>query len=281
MNQVTRVRLTRYVAFSSGHRYWFSHLSREENQALFGNLASPFSHGHNYVLQVECSGFISPDHGMVVNIKTIDDIIKSSISHQFDMKSINDEIPYFADHAPTTENILSYIKDILIQVLPSEVRLEKLILNETPTLYAELVLQKNIMQLTRTYEFAAAHRLNAPGLDEAENVQLFGKCNHINGHGHNYVLEVTVQGMPDSKTGMITDVGAIDAIVSKLVLDRYDHRNLNLDVEELVGKNTTSEVVALEIFKQLNGKLPTELSRIRLYETARNMFEVCQADVIL
>ena len=130
------------------------------------------------------------------------------------------------------------------------------------------------LTITRKYEFAASHRLHSVHLSDAENQQIFGKCNWVNGHGHNYVLEVTVSGEKDDRTGMIVDLGALDLAVNNLVVDRYDHRNLNLDIEELHGLNPTSEAVATAIFQRLDGQVPGELVRVRLHETARNCFEV-------
>jgi 6-pyruvoyltetrahydropterin/6-carboxytetrahydropterin synthase len=269
------VRLTRRVTFSSGHRYWIPALSEGENRALFGQWANPFNHGHNYVLEVTTEGVIHPENGMVVNIKTIDDILKRDIVSQFDQRSINDQIPHFQSRASSLENILLYIRDQLGN-LPTEARLAHLKLEEMPTLWAELDLTTNpeIMTLTRTYEFAASHRLHNPILSETENDELYGKCNNPAGHGHNYILEVTVQGKPDPKTGFLCDLAALDEAVNEKVVDRYDHKNFNVDLPEFKGRMTTSEIVAQEIWERLDGQLPATLSRVRLHETARNIFEV-------
>jgi 6-pyruvoyltetrahydropterin/6-carboxytetrahydropterin synthase len=145
-------------------------------------------------------------------------------------------------------------------------------LEEMPTLFGEL--ENDKMTLTRSYEFAASHRLDSPALSPAENVELFGKCNNAAGHGHNYILEVTVEGQPDEKTGMMVDLEAMDSAVNESVVDRYDHKNFNEDLPEFAGKMTTSEVIAQEIFNRLQTAVPAKLNRIRLWETARNMFEV-------
>ncbi|MCU0315310.1 MAG: 6-carboxytetrahydropterin synthase [Fimbriimonadaceae bacterium] len=269
----SRVALTRKVAFSSGHRYWRSSLSEEENRQLFGPWASPYNHGHNYVLWVTAEGEVDESNGMVVNIKWIDDVIKEKVIRPFDQKSINDEVPGFLDVAPSVENLLFNLRDRLVS-LPGSVTLTHLKLEETPLLYGEWEKDSPMIKLTRVYEFAASHRLHVPALPHEENVRLFGKCNNENGHGHNYVLEVTVIGEPNEETGMLVNIDELDRVVNHLVVDRYDHHNLDLDVPELLGKNTTSEIVAQEIFNHLDGKLPAKLSRIRLFETARNVFEV-------
>lgn len=271
------VRLARRVTFSAGHRYWSSDASEEENRALFGAWASPYNHGHNYVLVAEAEGEVDPGSGMVVNIKEIDDVLDRDVIAELDGKSLNDEIPYFAARAPTLENLLRYIRSRLV-ALPRQVRLCKLRLDETETLYAELELgdsgEETIMTLTRSYEFAASHRLHNPALSPEENILLFGKCNNLAGHGHNYVVEVTVRGEPDARTGMIADLGALDEVVNREIVDRYDHKHLNEDLPEFQGRMTTTEALALEIWDRLLGKVPAELHRVRVFETARNMFEV-------
>ncbi len=267
------VTLARKVEFSSGHRYWRSAWTPDENRIRFGVWASPYNHGHNYVLWVHSQGEIDPENGMVVNIKTIDQHLKDRVVHVFDQKSINDEVDSFLDRAPTIENLLLDIRK-RIGTLPGGAELTLLALHETSTLYGEWFAQNNMITLTRIYEFAASHRLHVPSLSESENIELFGKCNNLHGHGHNYVLEVTVSGEPDSETGMIVDIAKLDRVVEDRVVNRYDHKNLNLDVEEFRNVCPTSEVVAQEIFNRLDGHLPASLERVRLFETARNMFEV-------
>lgn len=263
------------MSFSSGHRYWLASLSPDENRALFGKWASPYSHGHNYILEAEISGPIDPLTGMVVNIKVLDAILQERVVGAFDGKSMNDEIPFFFDHAPTVENILIHLRDA-IGIGPDGTTLTGLTLYETPLIWGRLSLEKEvwIMTLTRSYEFAASHRLHNPLLPEAENDDLYGKCSNPAGHGHNYVLEVTVEGEPDPKSGMMVDLGALDEAVEKKILDRYDHKNLSVDLPEFQGKVATSEVVAHQIWNELDGALPARLSKIRLKETERNIFEV-------
>ena len=88
-----------------------------------------------------------------------------------------------------------------------------------------------MVYLTRRFRFSAGHRLHSDALNPEENLRIYGKCNNPNGHGHNYVLEVTVSGTIDPATGMIFDLVALDGIVAERVLDKFDHKNLNLDME--------------------------------------------------
>jgi 6-pyruvoyltetrahydropterin/6-carboxytetrahydropterin synthase len=214
---------------------------------------------------------------MVVNIKEIDDVVRERVVSLFNQKSINDEVESMRGVAPSVENLLLRFAHDL-QGLPGGVSLDSLKLEETPLLYGEWS-SNGMVTLTRTYEFAASHRLHVPSMSHDENMGLFGKCNNPRGHGHNYLLEVTVSGTPDPVTGMICDLGALDLVVETEVVGRYDHKNLSEDIPEFQGVNATSEVVVAEIFKRLDGKLPARLERTRLYETARNMFEVVREQV--
>lgn len=271
--------LTRRVTFSSGHRYWRQELDLVANRALYGPFASPYNHGHNYVLDVTISGERDARTGMVVNIKTLDDLLQERVVDRFHLRSINDEIPEFKERAPSLENILLTIRDwiavdgkVILEGRTFE--LNRLRLEEYPGFQADLSAPDMTITITRSYEFAASHRLQADDLDPEENLRLFGKCNNEAGHGHNFVLDVTVSGEVDAKTGMAVDIGALDEAVHNEVVDRYDHKNLNVDLPEFKGRMTTSEVVTQSIFDRLNGRVPGRLVAVRLSETPRSFFEV-------
>ena len=108
-----------------------------------------------------------------------------------------------------------------------------------------------MVYLTRRYRFSAAHRLNAPGLSPEENARLYGKCNNLHGHGHNYVLDVTVAGRVDPETGMVCDLGFLDSLVQREVLDRFDETNLNLDSERFRELVPTSENTCMAVHRLL------------------------------
>jgi 6-pyruvoyltetrahydropterin/6-carboxytetrahydropterin synthase len=131
------------------------------------------------------------------------------------------------------------------------------------------------MLLTRRYRFAASHRLNTDALTPEQNSHLYGKCNNPFGHGHDYVVDVTVEGKPDA-SGQIVNREQMDALVNSRVLARLDHRNLNVEVAELTGQVATTENLALAIETMLDGEwtLPARLARVRISETARNTFEL-------
>ena len=128
--------------------------------------------------------------------------------------------------------------------------------------------------VTRKLHFNAAHRLHNPAQSEAWNRETFGRCNSPNWHGHNYVLEVTVAGEPDPETGYVIDLGVLKRIVTERILDRVDHKNLNLDVDFMQGILPSTENFIVAIWNELAGALPTgRLYRLRLYETERNFAE--------
>jgi len=131
------------------------------------------------------------------------------------------------------------------------------------------------VKLTRRYRFSASHRLATPALSDEENRQLYGKCNNPFGHGHDYVLDVTVEGAPD-KNGLVVERQALDQVVRSRVLDQLDHRNLNVDVPAMASVVPTTENLASAIRTSLERDWPLEarLSRVRISETDRNIFEL-------
>jgi 6-pyruvoyltetrahydropterin/6-carboxytetrahydropterin synthase len=131
-----------------------------------------------------------------------------------------------------------------------------------------------IVTVTRRLRFNAAHRVHNPALSDAENVALFGKCNNPNWHGHNYVLEVSVEGPIDERTGYVIDLGRLKSIVQRDVIDQVDHRNLNVDVEFMRGINPTAENIVVACWRALEHRVaPGRLRRLRLWETENNYVE--------
>ena len=128
--------------------------------------------------------------------------------------------------------------------------------------------------VTRRLKFNAAHRVFNPSLSEAENAATFGKCNNPNWHGHNYVLEVSVRGPVEERTGYVLDLSSLRELVSREILDKVDHRNLNVDVDFMRGVIPTTENLAVAFWKILRPALaPVSLQRIRIWESENNMVE--------
>jgi 6-pyruvoyltetrahydropterin/6-carboxytetrahydropterin synthase len=131
------------------------------------------------------------------------------------------------------------------------------------------------VRLTSRYRFSASHRLDTPALSPEENRRLYGKCNNPHGHGHDYLIEITVDG-PVDQDGQVVNREALDAVVRERVLARLDHKNLNADIPELGGSVTTTENLATVVQGALaqGWTLPARLARVRISETARNTFEL-------
>jgi len=129
------------------------------------------------------------------------------------------------------------------------------------------------VELGRRYRFAASHRLHSDRLSEEENLRLYGKCNNPYGHGHNYVLEVSVSGEIDPPTGMIANLGDLDGFVEREVLQAFDHRSLNEEVPEFREHVPTTENLCMEIYRRLCAFPKAKLERVRVEETNNNSFE--------
>src|SRR5712691_10052413 len=129
------------------------------------------------------------------------------------------------------------------------------------------------IELGRRYRFSASHRLHSPHLSEEENCRVFGKCNNPYGHGHNYVLEVSMSGDVDPATGMIANLADLDAFVEGQVLQEFDHKSLNEDVAAFREKVPTTENLCIEIYQRLKFFPEAKLERIRVQETGNNSFE--------
>ena len=127
--------------------------------------------------------------------------------------------------------------------------------------------------LTRRYQFAASHRLHNDSLSDADNADIYGKCNNPHGHGHNYTVEVTVSGQVDPRTGMICNLADLDECFQRQVMERFDHQNLNTR-PEFQHAIPTTENLAAAIFQVLKRELlSAHLEKIRIEETLNNSFE--------
>ena len=268
--------LTRQTAFEASHYTRIPELSDAENYALFGAAANPKSHGHNYVLEVMLKGELEADNGMVINLVTLDALLKEEVLANYDHRHLNLQHPLFSrapQLQPTDENIAIEIWSRLESSLPDGL-LHRVRLYSQTTQFADYYGEGLMVHLTKVYEFSAAHRLHSHVLSDAENSDIFGKCNNPAGHGHNYVLEVTVKGAVDAKTGLVAGLNLLDEAVETQVYARFDHKHLNLDTPEFETLNPTSENFVKVLWDALEPAVaPVSLHRIRLRETPKNHFD--------
>jgi 6-pyruvoyltetrahydropterin/6-carboxytetrahydropterin synthase len=142
------------------------------------------------------------------------------------------------------------------------------------------------IELTRKYRFSASHRLHAPQMGDAENRELYGKCNNAFGHGHNYEVAVTVRGPVEARSGRVVDPELLDGLVRREVLEPLEHRNLNEEVEAFRAAVPTSENLGREVVRRLKQNwravFPADgprLERVAIAETSRNAFEVSAHEI--
>ena len=131
-----------------------------------------------------------------------------------------------------------------------------------------------MVYVTRRATFNAAHRVYNPNLTDEENFKIFGGCSNPNWHGHNYILEVVVAGEVNPQTGYVLDLKYLMKIINKYVIEKVDHKNLNLEVDFMKGIQPSAENMAIQIWKQLKKRIPNgKLYSVKLYETENNYFE--------
>jgi len=124
-----------------------------------------------------------------------------------------------------------------------------------------------MVYLTRKCEFSASHYYHNPDFTPEENQRIFGKCANLDGHGHNYTLEVTVKGEVDSTTGFVVDLKQLKGVLNDEVIEAMDHRHLNKEVPEFEAQIPTTENLAIAIWRRLDAKLKlAKLHRVRVYE---------------
>ena len=263
------IRLMREVRFSVD-RDWAGHV--EFSRPVTNSWAGwPSAVGIVPYLRLRATVVGEPDRvtGYLCNITVIDDLLRRHA------------IPFAADalrehswHMPA-EHLLEHIWERVLPETPSGTALAELELCVTPCLrYAIQRESPAMILLTQQFEFAASHRLHVPQLSDDENRRTFGKCNNPRGHGHNYLVEVTVAGLPDAKTGAVLPLPRFEQLVRERVVDRLDHRHLNEDTAEFRDVNPTVENIARVIWSLLADQFaPAHLHRVRVWETAKTCAE--------
>ena len=269
--------ITRRACFSSSHRYWLPEKSPEENFALFGKCSLAPGHGHNYELIVSMGGELD-SYGMVLNLSDVKHSIRDKVTEPLDFRFLNEVWPEFDitqknGILPTTEALVSIIWNRLNNDLP----LTALRLYESPSLWADYYGKNMEALLTVQTHFNAAHRLAKDEISLSENKKIYGKCARVNGHGHNYFLDVTVRGQIDSRTGMICDLPSLQSLIDDLVVEPLDHTFLNKDIEYFKTCVPTCENIALYISDILNSPIKNigaNLHKVRLQESPNNAAEI-------
>jgi len=219
------------------------------------------------VLRAWVEGTPDPLTGYICNIKQIDSALREIV------------VPLIAKRCSegqtTGEQLLTIISSALVGRSPQGTRWTRWEILLTPYLrFAMDAASPNVVQMTQSFEFSASHRLHAPSLSDEENRRVFGKCNNPGGHGHNYQLEVTIAGQPDTRTGNLLPLSDFERIVKHRVVDRLDHKHLNSDCIEFTNLNPSVENISRVIWSLLNGHFePARLACVRVWETPKTYAE--------
>lgn len=249
-------------------------LSREIRFALTGNFKDSIENSWcgwpstnrivpRLVLKCVVSGQPEPDSGYICNVKVLDDLLRDIV--------INHLIPTLSPDQ-TAEGMLQTIARLVSDSWQFDSRIEEISLHLSPQLSYKITSEyESMVCLTQQFEFSAAHRLNCDSLTESENKRLFGKCNNPAGHGHNYVVEITVASGSNEMVGQqVISLDEFEAIVKREIIDRLDHKYLNCDVEYFSKVNPSVENIVVAVWNWLDGKFgDVQLKNVKVFETPK------------
>ncbi|MGI8957246.1 MAG: 6-carboxytetrahydropterin synthase [Chthoniobacterales bacterium] len=246
-----------WFEFSAARQTMSPHLSPEENNALFGSAASPHGHGHHYRARLTFREETRQG-----------DLQKclESLRVELDYKNLNHEVPGLTNRPKTTESLAEYIHRRVAERLP----IHRVRLHERDDFFAEYWIGGSYF-LGMQRPFSAAHRLHAPSLTEAENVALYCKCNNPRGHGHRYLVEATIGGPYDERSGTLYDFLSLRDGLDR-ALDPWQDKHLDLETEEFRESPSTGENIVRALWSKVNARLDDRLTRLRLWETPNNRF---------
>ena len=254
-----------WFEFSAARQTMSPRLTGEENEKLFGAAASPFGHGHNYRARLTFRQAPANEDRSLVSSSGIEKCL-GSLRSELDHKNLNQEVPGLKDQPVTTENLARYIHGRTGETLP----IHRVRLHERDDFFAEYWNGGNYF-LGLQLPFNAAHCLHSRVLAPAENVALYGKCNNARGHGHRYVIEATIGGAFDERSGTLADFNMLQKGVVEAVAPWRD-KHLDLEVEDFSDKPSTGENIVRALWPRFDSRLDNQLVRLRLWETANNRF---------
>ncbi len=239
----------------------------------WGGVAARCDPSTFWVVRIVIEGPVDEDTGYLCDIKALD-------------ASLHDVAePPLAESTATSNPLRSLTKAlpdvyeaVAMRCLPPAT-LHSLELETSPYLRFQVVRgDSRMIRLTRSFEFSAAHRLYCEDFSDEENLRVFGKCSNPHGHGHNYVLEVTVGGTP-KEIGTVVDPPYMDRVVNERVIQPFDHKNLNVECDDFKTLNPSVENIARVIWKRLEGAFKRcQLLTVRVWETPKTYAEYAGED---
>jgi 6-pyruvoyltetrahydropterin/6-carboxytetrahydropterin synthase len=264
---------TYYSSGASEANYWFEFsaarrtmsplLSADENVRLFGPASS--IHGHNYRARLTFRSERSNRKAPLVRSDEIETCVRA-FQAELDHRYLNEEVTGLKKRPITTESLARYIYERVNTMMP----VNRVRLHERHDFFAEAWRGENVF-LGLKMGFHAAHRLHASTLSDSDNARLYGKCNNLAGHGHGYLVETTVGGDYDSRSGTLYDFVALNAAVHES-LKPWQDRHLDLETEDFQGAPSTGENIVRALWPKIDNRVNQRLVRLRLWETANNRF---------
>jgi 6-pyruvoyltetrahydropterin/6-carboxytetrahydropterin synthase len=252
-----------WFEFSAARRTMSPGLSAEENARLFGQATS--THGHNYRSRLTFRAERFDGKDPLVRYDAIDACLRA-LRSELDHRYLNEEVVGLKDRPITTESLARYIYERVKTPPP----LHRVRLHERDDFFAE-AWEGDTVFLGLQEPFHAAHRLNAATLSDVENSKLYGKCNNPRGHGHGYLVEATVGGEYDVRTGTLYDFVALKNAMAES-LEPWRDRHLDLEADDFRDAPSTGENIVRALWPKLDNRLNQQLVRLRLWETANNRF---------
>ncbi len=221
-------------------------------------------------IRITVDGPLDPTTHFLCNVKDLDRVLRESL------KTLAEE--RLQTHEKISQlsppSLLSHIWRIVDPEIPAPCSLAKLELKPTQLLKIWIMRHnQQMLSITQQFEFSAAHRLHNPELSESENKELFGKCNNPNGHGHNYLVEITVEKVnedPHGDDGQFV-LAEFQSIVKRAVIDRFDHKHLDVDLDDFKNCRSTVENIAKRVWELLDIEFNDvlKLQNVRIYETPK------------
>jgi 6-pyruvoyltetrahydropterin/6-carboxytetrahydropterin synthase len=257
-----------WFEFSAARQTTSPHLSEAMNKRFFGEASS--IHGHNYRARLTFRSETKLEEGPLVRHDKINKCIHS-LRAELDHRFLNKDVAGMKDRPVTTESLAEYIYERVNSLVP----LHRVRLHERDDFFAE-VWDDESMFLGMQLPFYAAHRLHACGLSGAQNAELFGKCNNPNGHGHRYLVEATIGGKYDKKSGTVYDFIAFQGALRESIAPWQD-RHLDLETEDFRDSTSTGENIVCALWPKIDNRAKNQLARLRLWETANNRFTLRRA----
>ncbi len=223
-----------------------------------------------WIIRVTIQGPIDNTTGYICDIRLVDKMVRDTV-----VPTLQDCLTQDDTRQATVECGLQKALGAAKKLSPTGCTVDRLEIAVSPFLtYAIRSGDSKMVRLTQSFEFSAAHRLYCEKLDEAENLRVFGKCSNPHGHGHNYVVDVTLEGHADDSSGTIVDLPLFNGIVHERVILYFDHKNLNVECAEFSALNPSVENIARVIWQRLEGAFDRcRVASIRVWETPKTCAE--------